>query len=195
MADDDKTKQDNSKPAGDGGAGEGAGSHGGASDNGEHMIPKSRFDEVNNRLKQLEADAEKRKADAAKADEARLADQNKHKELADKRAAERDDFKTKYEAAQQQIEAMSARLHNAIDDRIREWPEKLRAKVPGRDVVADAELRAAKVDELADLVPDFSSTSPAAGTGRGPKPAGPVDRKQTIDKAVETALRSGSYGF
>jgi hypothetical protein len=103
MADDDKTKQDNSKPAGDGGAGEGAGSHGGASDNGEHMIPKSRFDEVNNRLKQLEADAEKRKADAAKADEARLADQNKHKELADKRAAERDDFKTKYEAAQQQI--------------------------------------------------------------------------------------------
>lgn len=54
----------------------------------EVMIPKSRFDEVNSRLKAIEADAAKAKKAQADAETQALAEQGKYKEIADKLQAD-----------------------------------------------------------------------------------------------------------
>lgn len=64
----------------------------------EHLIPKSRFDEVNEaRKKAEEALAAREKADK-EAEEKRLADQQQFRELAEKREAELKDLQAKLEA-------------------------------------------------------------------------------------------------
>ena len=54
----------------------------------EPMIPKSRFDEVNNRLKALEADSTKAAKAAKDAETKRLEEEGKYKELFEKQQAE-----------------------------------------------------------------------------------------------------------
>jgi hypothetical protein len=54
----------------------------------EPMIPKSRFDEVNNRLKAIEDENKKAAKLAQDAEAKRLADEGKYKELYDKQQAE-----------------------------------------------------------------------------------------------------------
>lgn len=61
-----------------------------------HMIPKSRFDEVNKKLKELQSAQAKAEAERLKAEEAQLKEQNRYKEL--------------YEAEQKRATEAAARM-------------------------------------------------------------------------------------
>lgn len=66
--------------------------------NTEHMIPKSRFDEVNERAKKAEAELAALKQAEKEAEDKRLADQQQYKELAEKREAELEELRAQTEA-------------------------------------------------------------------------------------------------
>jgi len=56
----------------------------------EHMIPKSRFDEINNELKRLKAEQDKAAKAQSEAERKALEEQNKYKELYEKEIQERE---------------------------------------------------------------------------------------------------------
>lgn len=137
-------------------------------------IPKERFDEVNERKKAAEAELADLKAKQAKADEERMATENKHKELAEKRATERDAERARADAAEAKSAALEASLHAVADARVKELPEKLQALVPNADTMSAGE-RVAKIEELLSVVREINP-APAPGNGPGPRAAGaPVD--------------------
>lgn len=103
------TEQQGQDPSADESAETGNTDSGGA---GEHMIPKSRFDEVNQKYKALKAEADKTAAAQAKADEERLKAQAEWKQLAEQREAELADLKAKVEA--QAAAMLSERKRSAV---------------------------------------------------------------------------------
>lgn len=95
---------------------------------GEPMIPKSRFDEVNTRLRQLEAQLKAAADQQAAAEAERLKEQGAWKDLAEKRAADLD-------AAQRELES-------------------LRLTMMRRDVAAKVGLPSALIDRLVGSTPE-----------------------------------------
>lgn len=83
--------------------------------NTENMIPKSRFDEVNERAKKAEAELEARKRAEKEAEEKRLADQQQYKELAEKREAELKDLQAKAEADKKAAEEQAKKAKYEAD--------------------------------------------------------------------------------
>lgn len=68
----------------------------------EHMIPKSRFDEINNRLKKMESEAAKAEKARQEAERKALEEQNRFKELYEQEKAEREKALAEMTALQQQ---------------------------------------------------------------------------------------------
>ena len=157
-------------------------------------IPKVRFDEVNERMKAAEAELAKAKAERAKADEERLAADKKFEDLAAKRATERDEWKDKAEAAVERVTAMETRLHAIADERIKNLPEKSRARVPAADT-ADPLARLTKIEEIEELLAELPNASPPPGNGRPPKPAGMADPAKVADDVRQKLLQRGGYSF
>jgi len=92
----------------------------------EHMIPKSRLDEVlesNRKLQEKLATTEKERQDQL---EAQLKEQGKWKEIAEQRAKEMADLKPKAE----QADAIEATLKDVLASQIAELPETMRGLVP-----------------------------------------------------------------
>ncbi len=95
----------------------------------DHMIPKGRFDEVNNELKKLKAEREKAAKEQEKQERERLEKQN--------------EFKSLYEQAQQQVEQLTpfkeryeAFLDQTVSrnkERIEALSEEMRTLVPEYD--------------------------------------------------------------
>lgn len=83
--------------------------------NTENMIPKSRFDEVNERAKKAEAELEARKQAEKEAEEKRLADQQQYKELAEKREAELRDLQAQTEADKKAAEEQAQKARYEAD--------------------------------------------------------------------------------
>ncbi len=65
----------------------------------EHMIPKTRFDQVNEERKRLADELAKRDAESKKLQEEQMTEQQKYKELAEARAAELEDMRKQADAA------------------------------------------------------------------------------------------------
>jgi DNA repair exonuclease SbcCD ATPase subunit len=104
----------------------------------EHMIPKSRFDEVNNNYKALKDELDKMKAAQKKAEDERLA---KEQEEAEKRG----EFEGLYKKAQTDLESVKAE-HKSAKARV----EALEGVIQG---LLDAKLEA--IDkEYHDLIPE-----------------------------------------
>ena len=92
----------------------------------EHMIPKSRLDEVlesNRKLQEQLTRTEKERQDQL---EAQLKEQGKWKEIAEQRANEMAALKPKAE----QVEAIEVTLKEVLATQIAELPENLRSLVP-----------------------------------------------------------------
>lgn len=85
MAEDNKGKQ----------GGDDNGAKGGEGDK-EIMIPKARFDEVNDQLKELKTWKEKQEAEKAEAEKKRLEEQGKYKEVAEKEKQKREEAEKRY---------------------------------------------------------------------------------------------------
>ncbi|MCP4933351.1 MAG: hypothetical protein GY927_03895 [bacterium] len=134
----------------------------------EHMIPKSRFDEVNAKLRELIAAQEK-------ADKATAAAQQKALE-------EQNEFKTLYEQAQATINELKpvqvkydAYLNTATESnakRIESLPEHLKAIVPDYD---DPLKLASWLDSSASLLQEAKPKAPnlnAGASSNGTQPKG-----------------------
>lgn len=160
---------------------------------GEHMIPKSRLDEVLAKQRELQAKLDEQAEAQRKADEKRQEEEGKWKDLAGKRETEREAASAEAKQAQAASQKLALRLHNAIDAEIKDWPEKLRAKIPTREACEDAEARAAKVDELRDLVGEFAADARTPGNGRVPPPAGGSNPAETAKAARAHVLSRRSY--
>lgn len=95
----------------------------------EHMIPKSRFDEVNSQLRELKAQQEKAAKEREKAEKERLEKQSEFKTLYEQtqqRVAELEPFKERYDTFLEQTSERNAA-------RIEALPKELRTLVPEYD--------------------------------------------------------------
>jgi len=92
----------------------------------EHMIPKSRFDEVNNKARDLEDKLRKFEEERQKEIEARLVEQQQYKELAEKRGKELAEIQAKA----QKVDAYEQTLTDVYKASLAELPEDMRDLVP-----------------------------------------------------------------
>jgi ribonucleoside-triphosphate reductase len=95
-------------------------------DKNEHMIPKSRFDEVNNANKELKARLEALESASKAAAEKQMVDNQKFEELANVRLAEIEALRPKAAIAEESEKA----LREFLETQIEELPEHLRIAVP-----------------------------------------------------------------
>lgn len=87
----------------------------------EHMIPKSRFDEVNAKQKELVDQLAKIEADRVAAERKALEEQGKHKELAEQRAKQLAEMESKLKAEQadaEQLRAMVKTKREALKEKL-----------------------------------------------------------------------------
>jgi ribonucleoside-triphosphate reductase len=95
------------------------------SDN-SHMIPKTRFDEVNNRSKELEKELAAVKEALNKAQTSRLEEQEQYKELYEKTASELSEIKPIAE----QISVYKKTVGTLLEAQVAEIPEEMRSLIP-----------------------------------------------------------------
>lgn len=108
-------KKKTDKPGGEGG-GKGQ----------EHMIPKSRFDEVNNANKELKARLDTVEKEQKEATEKRLKEQGQFKQLAEERGEKIAELEVKAKLAEDYEKALTA----YIESQIAEIPDNLKSLVP-----------------------------------------------------------------
>lgn len=137
----------------------------------EHMIPKSRFDEVNEKLRKLEADAAKQAKAQQEADEKRLSEQQQWQQLADQRKAKVEELTPKVELADK-LTAMVLAQYTA---EIAAWPEQVKAMAPAEDagILTKLDWMSRAKPLAAELMGD---KTPAPGNGRRPQPASATNR-------------------
>lgn len=92
----------------------------------QYMIPKSRFDEINEENKKLQARLDALETESQKRLETQLAEQGKYKELAEERAQKLAEAQAKAD----QLEATQAVLSNYLKSQIEEIPEDNRSLIP-----------------------------------------------------------------
>ncbi|PGZ29492.1 hypothetical protein COE50_22015 [Bacillus anthracis] len=114
---------------GEGGTGEGGGEASKTTQN-EHMIPKSRFDEVNTELKDLKAQLEsftKAKAKDEKAKAEKLGEFEQLYRTADEQVKE---LSTKHETASQRVTALEGILGGMLETKMSAIPEEFHELIP-----------------------------------------------------------------
>ena len=135
----------------------------------EHMIPKTRLDQLNNELKALRAEQAQAQKERDEAARKAAEDQGKFKELYEGAQTQVANLASKAELADKLAEMVAAQLKAEVDG----WPEEVKAVLPTdpTDILAfmDAVGKARPLAQKLSTAP----TPPPAGNGRGPKPAGP----------------------
>lgn len=141
----------------------------------EHMIPKSRFDEVNSRLKAMEQAQAKAQAEREEAERKAAEEQGKFRELYEGTTAQLSALKPKAELADKLAERFMKQLKAEVDA----WPEEVKALLPAEptDVIAfeDAVIRARPLAK--------KLTAPVGGNGPSPKPSAPAGTTKASDDA------------
>jgi DNA repair exonuclease SbcCD ATPase subunit len=92
----------------------------------EHMIPKSRFDEINSNYKDALKKAEAAEKALKEAQEVRLKEKEDYKALYEQTTSELSELKPKAE----QFEAYKETMQALFDAQVEEIPEELRALIP-----------------------------------------------------------------
>ena len=159
------------------------------SDTAERTIPYARFEEVNAKLRKLEADAAKRDAEARTRAEQEAAQRGEYEKLASERGARLTQLEADHATATEQRDALAAEMERQIRARIKALPEKLQALMPDGDTLTRythlAKLEAAAAEFRPRGAPDIDAGA------RGNSGAGDQD----IDDANRRRLaaRSGRY--
>lgn len=155
----------------------------------ERTIPYARFEEVNAKLRKLEADAAKRDAEARKQAEQEAAQRGEYEKLANERGTRLTALEADHATATEQRDALAAEMERQIKARIKALPEKLQALMPDGDTLTRythlAKLEAAAAEFRPRGAPDIDAGA------RGNSGAGDQD----IDDANRRRLaaRSGRY--
>jgi hypothetical protein len=135
----------------------------------EVMIPKARFDEVNNALKKLQGDAAEQAKAAAKAEEERLAHQAEWQKLYEGSKAKVGELTPKAELADKLTEMVTAQYAAEIAT----WPEQVKAMQP--DAEADILTKLAWMSKAKPLAVELmADKTPTPGNGYRPKPSAPA---------------------
>lgn len=133
----------------------------------EPMIPKSRFDEVNNKVKALEAEKEAAVTEAQAAKEKQMAEQQQWRELAEERGKSMEGFKAKAAEYDKLAPIVAKQLKAEIDA----WPEKVKGLFPTSEMPVNEMLEwAERFRPLAQEM--MGDKTPTPGNGARPKPAG-----------------------
>lgn len=135
-------------------------------DPAEPMIPKSRFDEINQKLRRLESEAAQRDAEQRQRADQEAAAKGEFEKLATERAQRLAQIEPEHTALTERYTALVELVEKQAQQRIRALPEELRALKPEGDVttlldwLGKAEAAAAKLT---------SPRTPGTPTGpRGP---------------------------
>lgn len=149
------------------------------------MIPKARFDEVNKKLRDLEAAATAQQKAAAKADEERMATQNEWQKLAETRKAAIDEL-TGFAELATKLSEMSAAQYEAD---IKDWPEQVKAMAPDDD--ADILTKLAWMQKAKPLALELlKDKAPVPGNGPRPKVAAALGSKPAAVENIIDVRRS-----
>ena len=107
-------------------------------DTAEHMIPKSRFDEVNQKFKDMQAKLEeftneksKAETERQKAEKKAREEQGKYEELYKATNDELGKFKDDHKAASQRVTQLETVIKGMLEARLANVPEDFRDLVPG----------------------------------------------------------------
>lgn len=141
----------------------------------EHMIPKSRLDEVLQAKKELEDRLDALDKANKEAEEQRLKDTNDWKALAEKRQQEIEGLKPKASVAEEQEKS----LQKLLEAQIEEIPEDMRSLIPEQlSTLQKLDWLAANRSKLIKpLGPDIAAGRQGAGGGKGAGEITPTMRK------------------
>lgn len=158
----------------------------------EHMIPKSRFDEVNEKLRKLEADAAKRTAEQQRAADAEKAKRGEFETLANDRAAALAKIEAEKASADEQLSGYRAVIESQVKARIKALPEAARAKLPDTDPLSQM----AWLDAVEAAVQAAAPTQPMAprGTPSGGR-GGTMAPGNTAADLIARKRQSGDYSL
>lgn len=155
----------------------------------EHMIPKSRFDDVNTQLQALKKWKDEQEAAARAAQEKQAAERGEWEKVATERAQRIADLETQLTPATKRLEAFEAELTRQLQKRVRALPAEIREMQPDGDALAllawvdKAEAAAAKIAQ-------------PLGTPAGPRGTGIVPRADADAASVLAQKRaSGDYSL
>ena len=97
----------------------------------EHMIPKSRFDEVNQKFKDLQAKLDEFTNEKVKAEKKAKEEQGKYEELYKATNDELTKFKDDHKNASQRVTQLETVINTLLETRLANVPEEFRDLVPG----------------------------------------------------------------
>ena len=163
-----------------------------------HMIPKSRFDEVNSRYKEMADKLAQIEAERKQAEEERLAKQNEWQQLAEKRQAEIDrlsGYEERVTEMVKQAEEQNAKLIESV-------PEDKRRLIPSDYDPLKLQMWLSNNRDLLTATYTPPSTNGGAGTYQRPtaaaKPLSPkeieVARKMGVDPEIYAKKKAALKG-
>jgi DNA repair exonuclease SbcCD ATPase subunit len=141
----------------------------------EHMIPKSRFDEINSSYKDALKKAEAAEKALKEAQEIRLKEKEDYKALYEQTTSELSELKPKAE----QFETYKETMQKLLESQIEEIPEELRALIPDELSIKQQIDWIAKNRKmlLKPIGPDIGAGQRGAGSGGGSAEITPTMRK------------------
>lgn len=163
----------------------------------EHMIPKSRFDEVNTQAQELAEWKRKREAADAAADKQRQADADKaahekgeFEKLASDRAARIAALESEHGTATEQLTKYQEEMERQVKARLRSLPEEIKALDPGGDVLT----RFAWLEKAEAAAAKLAGQAAPRGTPPGPRGNGATPAPGSAD-IIAQKKASGDYAL
>lgn len=157
----------------------------------EHMIPKSRFDDVNTRYKELQARLDDMEKATREAEEQRLIQQNKYQELYEMTKSELD----KKQAMEDEVARYRASFENDLRAKLERVPEDKRHLVPEFDDPIKLSDWLTKAGDFLYEQPKPSAPKLDGGSGKGSTPDGKklsAGQEHVSDIARQMGYRSSN---
>jgi hypothetical protein len=156
----------------------------------EHMIPKSRFDEVNQKLQALQADQQKREAAEKAKAEKDAAARGEWERLATERQAKLEAAEQGQQTAAERLTAYEAEMERQIKARLRALPEELRALIPEGDALT----RYTQLEKVEAAATKLAATR-TPGTPSGPRGTGAAGSVATTNDDLIAKKRASIGGL
>lgn len=159
-------------------------------DETEHMIPKSRFDEINNRAKVAEAEVaklrdemEQRKTADAKAEEERLKKQGEFEQLYTTEQAKAADFETQLKAKSERLAKLEERFTAMLNKRLEAMPDHIKPLIEKMDALEAMDYLTEHADQFAQTETGPRKQTPPPFNGADGV-GDPGERKMTLHRRV-----------
>jgi hypothetical protein len=155
----------------------------------EHMIPKTRFDEVNGELQKLRA-AQQKQEQAAKAEaDKQAAARGEFEKLATERGAQLEKIEAEKIAAAARLTAYEAEMERQIAARLKALPDEIKAMAPDGDALT----RYAWLEKAESAARKLVTTR-TPGTPSGPRGSGAQQLANGTNEADLIAKKRAQVG-